>query len=236
LKGIGPYTAAAIASFSFDEAVPVVDGNVFRVLARYFGVETDISSHVAKKEFTQLAHEVMDVNQPALFNQAMMEFGSLQCVPANPNCDECIFNDSCVALQKHKVALLPIKLKKTKVTTRFLNYLVLKDEKGFLLVQKRAAKGIWHNLYEFPLVETEEEIQVGHFYSHDFQNLYFQNRIEEIVPFEEKSITHKLSHQNLIIRFWNVSVSGILENGIHAEEVKKLPFPIVLFNFIEKNL
>lgn len=236
LKGIGPYTAAAIASFSFDEAVPVVDGNVFRVLARYFGVETDISSHAAKKEFTQLAHEVMDVNQPALFNQAMMEFGSLQCVPANPNCDECIFNDSCVALQKKKVALLPIKLKKTKVTTRFLNYLVLKDEKGFLLVQKRVAKGIWHNLYEFPLVETEEEIQEGHFYSDEFQNRYFQNPIEEIVPFEEKSITHKLSHQNLIIRFWNVSVSGILENGIHPEEAKKLPFPIVLFNFIEKNL
>jgi A/G-specific adenine glycosylase len=236
LKGIGPYTAAAIASFSFDEAVPVVDGNVFRVLARYFGVETDISSHIAKKEFTQLAHEVMDVNQPALFNQAMMEFGSLQCVPANPNCDECIFNDSCVALQKNKVALLPIKLKKTKVTTRFLNYLVLKDEKGFLLVQKRVAKGIWHNLYELPLVETEEEIQVGHFYSDEFQNRYFQNPIVEIVPFEEKSITHKLSHQNLIIRFWNVSVSGILENGIHPEEAKKLPFPIVLFNFIEKNL
>jgi A/G-specific adenine glycosylase len=236
LKGIGPYTAAAIASFSFDEAVPVVDGNVFRVLARYFGVETDISSHAAKKEFNQLAQEVMDVKQPALFNQAMMEFGSLQCVPANPNCETCIFNDSCVALQKKKVQLLPVKLKKTKVTTRYLNYLVLKDEKGLLLVQKRVAKGIWHNLYEFPLVETEEEIQVGHFYSHDFQNLYFQNPIEEIVPFEEKSITHKLSHQNLIIRFWNVSVSGILENGIHPEEAKKLPFPIVLFNFIEKNL
>lgn len=236
LKGIGPYTAAAIASFSFDEAVPVVDGNVFRVLARYFGVETDISSHAAKKEFTQLAHEVMDVNQPALFNQAMMEFGSLQCVPANPNCVLCIFNDSCVALQKKKVALLPIKLKKTKVTTRYLNYLVLKDEKGFLLVQKRATKGIWHNLYEFPLVETEEEIQVSHFYSDDFQNHYFQNPIQQIIPFEEKSITHKLSHQNLIIRFWNVSVSGILQNGIHPEETKKLPFPIVLFNFIEKNL
>jgi len=236
LKGIGPYTAAAIASFSFDEAVPVVDGNVFRVLARYFGVETDISSHAAKKEFNQLAQEVMDVKQPALFNQAMMEFGSLQCVPANPNCETCIFNDSCVALQKKKVTLLPLKLKKTKVSTRYLNYLVVKDEKGFVLIQKRASKGIWHNLYEFPLLETDEEIQVGHFYLDEFQNLYFQNPIEEIIPFEENSITHKLSHQNLIIRFWNVSVSGILENGIHPDEAKKLPFPIVLFNFIEKNL
>lgn len=236
LKGIGPYTAAAIASFSFDEAVPVVDGNVYRVLARYFGVETDISSHAAKNEFTSLAQEVMDVNQPALFNQAMMEFGSLQCVPVNPNCVTCVFNDSCVALQKKKVAILPIKLKKTKVTTRYLNFLVVKDERGFLLVQKRTAKGIWHNLYEFPLLETEEEIQMNHFYSNDFQNHYFHNSIEEMVPFEEKSISHKLSHQNLIIRFWNVSVSGILENGIHPDEAKKLPFPIVIFNFIEKNL
>lgn len=236
LKGIGPYTAAAIASFSFDEQVPVVDGNVFRVLARYFGVETDISSHTAKKEFTQLAHEVLDVNQPALFNQAMMEFGSLQCVPANPNCDACVFNDSCVALQQKKVALLPLKLKKTKVTTRYLNYLVVKDEKGFLLVQKRTAKGIWHNLYEFPLLETEQEISVDFFHSDAYQNHYFKNPIEEIVSYAEKSITHKLSHQNLIIRFWNVSVLGILENGIHPDEAKKLPFPIVLFNFIEKNL
>jgi A/G-specific adenine glycosylase len=236
LKGIGPYTAAAIASFSFEEPVPVVDGNVFRVLARYFGVETDISSHSAKKEFTQLAQELIDVKQPALFNQAMMEFGSLQCIPANPNCEQCVFNDSCVALQKKKVQLLPIKLKKTKVTSRFLNYLIVKDERDFLLVQKRAAKGIWHNLYEFPLVETEMEIQSDYFNSEQFQNSFFSNTIVEIIPFEGKSITHKLSHQNLFIRFWKVSVSEVLENGIHPNEAKKLPFPIVLFNFIEKNL
>lgn len=236
LKGVGPYTAAAIASFSFGEAVPVVDGNVFRVLARYFGVETDISSHAAKKEFTQLAQELIDLNQPALFNQAMMEFGSLQCVPANPNCDQCVFNDSCVALQRKNVHLLPIKLKKTKVTTRYLNYLVVADENGFFLVQKRDAKGIWHNLYEFPLVETNQEVQVDYFNSGNFQHSFFQNQIEAIIPFETKSITHKLSHQNLQIRFWKVIVSGVLEKGFQLEELKKLPFPIVLFNFIEKNL
>jgi len=236
LKGVGPYTAAAIASFSFGEVVPVVDGNVFRVLSRYFGVETDISSHAAKKEFTQLAQELIDVNQPALFNQAMMEFGSLQCVPANPNCDQCVFNDSCVALQKKKVQLLPIKLKKTKVTTRFLNYLIVKDERDFLLVQKRAAKGIWHNLYEFPLVETNQEVQVDYFDSGNFLHSFFQNPIETIIPFDTKSITHKLSHQNLQIRFWKLTVLGVLEKGIQPEDLKKLPFPIVLFNFIEKNL
>lgn len=236
LKGVGPYTAAAVSSFSFNEPVPVVDGNVFRVLARYFGVETDISSHQAKNEFTQLAQELLDVNRPALFNQAMMEFGSLQCVPVNPDCNQCVFNDRCVALQKNKVNQLPVKLKKTKVTTRYLNYLIVEDEKGLLLVQKRTAKGIWHNLYEFPLIETESEIKGDAFISAAIPNQFFQNGIESIVPFEEKSITHKLSHQNLWIRFWKVTVSGTLEKGMDLEEVKKLPFPIVLFNFIEKNL
>nr|WP_321539525.1 A/G-specific adenine glycosylase [Flavobacterium piscinae] len=114
LKGIGSYTAATIASFSQKEVVPVVDGNVFRILARYFDVETDISSATAKKEFTALANELIDSKQPDVFNQALMEFGALQCVPKNPNCSICVFKDSCAALQKKKVDLLPIKLKKRK--------------------------------------------------------------------------------------------------------------------------
>ena len=124
LKGIGSYTASAIASFCFDEKVAVLDGNVYRVLSRYFGVETDISSSKAKKEFQNLADEVLDKNRPALFNQAIMEFGALQCVPKNPNCEVCVLNDSCLALKDKKVAQLPVKVKKTKVKKRFLNYLI----------------------------------------------------------------------------------------------------------------
>src|SRR5690606_28672368 len=111
LKGIGSYPAAAISSFSNDENVAVLDGNVYRVLSRYFGIETDISSSQGKKEFQEMADEVLDKKRPALFNQAIMEFGALQCVPKNPNCEVCVFNDSCVALQKNKVAQLPVKLK-----------------------------------------------------------------------------------------------------------------------------
>ena len=114
LKGVGDYTAAAIASFSYNEAVPVVDGNVFRVLSRYFDLDTDIAQAFAKKEFAALAFELMPKDTPATFNQAIMEFGALQCVPKNPDCAVCVFNESCAALQKKKVELLPVKSKKSK--------------------------------------------------------------------------------------------------------------------------
>jgi A/G-specific adenine glycosylase len=160
LKGIGEYTAAAIASFSHNEAVPVVDGNVFRVLSRYFDIETDISLATAKKEFSELALELMPKNDPATFNQAIMEFGALQCVPKSPDCKNCIFNSSCAALQKKKVQYLPVKLKKVKISYRFFNYIVFEDDKLNTLIQKRDQKGIWQNLYEFPLIETETELNL----------------------------------------------------------------------------
>lgn len=157
LKGVGEYTAAAIASFSYNEAVPVVDGNVFRVLSRYFDIETDIAQAYAKKEFAALAFELMPKDNPAIFNQAIMEFGALQCVPKSPNCQICVFSESCAALQKKKVDQLPVKSKKLKVRNRYFNYLMLSDAEEKTLIQKRTAKGIWHNLYEFPLIETLQE-------------------------------------------------------------------------------
>lgn len=235
LKGIGTYTAAAIASFSQKEVVPVVDGNVFRVLARYFDVETDISSATAKKEFTALANELIDKKQPDLFNQALMEFGALQCVPKNPNCSGCIFNESCAALQKKKVDLLPIKLKKTKVTQRFFNYLVLEDERGNSLIQQRTSKGIWHNLYEFPLIESENEMSEKGIIEKIAATSFLTNKLISIKAYDEKSILHILSHQRLKIRFWDIKVDGSIESGMSKEALKKFPFPIVIFNFIEKN-
>ena len=141
LKGIGEYTAAAIASFAYNEVVPVVDGNVFRVLSRYFDIETDIASASAKKEFSAIALELIPKDNPALFNQAIMEFGALQCVPKSPNCSDCIFNQSCAALQKKKVDQLPVKLKKLKVRNRFFNYLIFSDEVENTIIQKRTDKG-----------------------------------------------------------------------------------------------
>lgn len=236
LKGVGEYTAAAIASFSYNEVVPVVDGNVFRVLSRYFDVETDIAQASAKKEFTALAYELMPKDNPAIFNQAIMEFGALQCVPKNPNCGICIFNESCAALQKKKVDQLPVKLKKLKVRKRYFNYLVATDDNESTLIQKRTDKGIWHNLYEFPLLETEKE-QDFDFVAERVQNDYFKgNAIASMLEYNEKSIIHKLSHQHLHIKFWKVAVKGTIKNGIDIETLRTYPFPIVIHNFIEKDL
>ncbi|MBC7846751.1 MAG: A/G-specific adenine glycosylase [Flavobacterium sp.] len=235
LKGVGEYTAAAIASFSYNEAVPVVDGNVFRVLSRYFDVETDIAAASAKKEFAALAFELMPKDNPAIFNQAIMEFGALQCVSKSPNCDVCVFNTSCAALQKKKVDQLPVKLKKTKVRNRFFNYLVVSDDNENTVIQKRTAKGIWHNLYEFPLIETDAP-EGFDFISANIQNEFFKNNtLISIEGCNDKSIIHKLSHQHLHIKFWKIKVDGTIENGIDAVTLKTFPFPIVIFNFIETN-
>jgi A/G-specific adenine glycosylase len=234
LKGIGEYTAAAIASFSFNEVVPVVDGNVFRVLSRYFDIETDISLASAKKEFSELALELMPKNDPATFNQAIMEFGALQCVPKNPDCSNCIFNSSCAALQKKKVQNLPVKLKKTKISYRFFNYIVFEDNQLNTLIQKRDQKGIWHNLYEFPLIETERELdldEASELISNKYQSEY---EITRISNWNTKGQIHKLSHQHLNINFWKVKVKGEILGAFKGETIKKFPFPKVIFNFIEE--
>lgn len=235
LKGVGEYTAAAIASFSYNEVVPVVDGNVFRVLSRYFDIESDIALATTKKEFTALAAELIPKDNPALFNQAIMEFGALQCVPKNPDCSVCVFNDSCVALQKKKVDQLPVKSKKLKVRNRYFNYLVIQDEANQTLIQKRTHKGIWHNLYEFPLIETEKEEGFDYISNAINQDFFKNNPVTSILEPNEKSIIHKLSHQHLHIKFWEIKVKGKVDKGISQEELKTFPFPIVIHNFIEKD-
>lgn len=234
LKGVGEYTAAAIASFSYNETVPVVDGNVFRVLSRYFDIESDIALPATKKEFTELAYELMPKDNPAIFNQAIMEFGALQCVPKNPDCSVCVFNESCIALQKKKVTVLPVKSKKLKVTNRFFNYLILEDVLGNTLIQKRTSKGIWHNLYEFPLLETGEIVDFD-FISKTIQDGFFSSY--NVIGIEECShatVIHKLSHQHLHIQFWKIKINQVIDNGLDFKTLKTFPFPIVIYNFIEK--
>lgn len=232
LKGIGEYTAAAIASFSYNETVPVVDGNVFRVLSRYFDVETDIASSGAKKEFAQLAAALIPKEKANIFNQAIMEFGALQCVPRNPDCTVCVFNDSCLALQKKKVVQLPVKSKKLKVTDKYFNYLVFSDENDKTIIGKRTQKGIWHNLYEFPLIETISPEADDTILALIQNQAFVENEIVLIESSEE--IKHKLSHQHLHIKFWKVTVKGNLSNGIDWESASKFPYPVVIYNFIEK--
>lgn len=235
LKGVGDYTAAAIASISYGEAVPVVDGNVYRVLSRVFGVDTDISSGGAKKQFTELAASLMPKGQAPEFNQAMMEFGALQCVPKNPDCNICIFNKDCVAFATGRVDKLPVKLKKTKVTDRYFNYLVVKDAKGKSIVRKRTGKGIWHNLYEFPLLETDGHIPSGQMIVliENFEGLGFAPK--KIMLLNDVPVIHKLSHQHLSIRFWEIKADESLSEALDVGVLKTFPFPTVIHNFIENH-
>jgi len=207
---------------------------VFRVLSRYFDVETDIALASAKKEFAALAFELMPKDNPATFNQAIMEFGALQCVPKSPNCSICVFNDSCAALQKNKVDQLPVKSKKVKVRNRYFNYLVVEDENENTVIQKRTSKGIWQNLYEFPVIETDKVEDYEYVYGQVQENFFKDNEVVSFIGYNEESIIHKLSHQHLYIKFWKVSLKGTVENGINNEVLKTFPFPIVIHNFIEK--
>jgi A/G-specific adenine glycosylase len=235
LKGIGEYTAAAIASFAYNEPVPVVDGNVFRVVSRYFGIESDISTGKTKKEFTALAAELLSKEQPALFNQAIMEFGAMHCTPKNPDCENCIFNSSCVALQKGLVGQLPFKSKKIKIRKRYFNYIVLQDKKGNTKIQQRTDKGIWHNLYEFPLFETTQEEGFETIAPLIKNDTDFGDSVVSIQEANPISLIHKLSHQHLYIKFWKVTVNNTLTDGVNPEQLRTYPFPIVIHNFIEED-
>lgn len=235
LKGVGEYTAAAIASFSYNEPVAVLDGNVFRVLSRYFNVDSDISLPKTKAEFQKLAQEVLAKDNPALFNQAIMEFGALQCVPKNPDCNSCVLNSSCAGLQYKRVNELPVKNKKIKISKRYLNYLVLKDVEGKMIVQKREGKGIWENLYEFPLIETKAQLSDSETIS-QIENLdFFEHKPKEIIVLNPDIIVHKLSHQHLFIRFFELQFETKLPDSKSISEIEKLPFPIVFHNFMASN-
>ncbi|HEY9185390.1 MAG TPA: A/G-specific adenine glycosylase [Salegentibacter sp.] len=234
LKGVGDYTASAIASICYNEIVPVVDGNVYRVLSRCFDVETPINSTAGVKEFKLLAWELIDKEHPSLFNQGLMEFGALHCKPRNPLCNTCPFNDICLALKHNKIKELPVKLKKTKVKKRYFNYLVFSSEENRTLLEKRKGKGIWEGLYEFPLIETAEPPTSETFISEE-EILEKTGAIaSEISLFNEKPVVHKLSHQHIYTHFWMVN-SGTLLNGIPVGEVKKYPVPVLIQNFLEES-
>lgn len=231
LGGVGPYTAAAIASFSYDEAVPVVDGNVYRVLARHFGIETDIAHSSARAIFTEFAASLMPENEAANANQAIMEFGALQCVPRNPDCQKCVMQSTCVAFKVGKVNELPVKSKKKPVKIRHFNYLLIRDSLDKIALRKRTAKDIWQNLYEFPLIETNSAVNID-----DLTPMVLEIR-EDASVYEtaDYDVVHKLSHQHLHIKFWDVRVNGILNNGIATEDLHKYALPTALLNYVEKN-
>jgi A/G-specific adenine glycosylase len=234
LKGIGAYTAAAISSFAANESRAVVDGNVFRVLARYFGISEPINSNAGKKLFAKLAQELIEGQVPAIYNQAIMEFGALQCKP-KPNCESCPLLHGCYALKHKQVTLLPVKLKLVKVKERWFNYLVASDSESVLMKQRQLGD-IWQKLYDFPLIETSAAT--------DLSNPDFINRVKEIFgkdviirPVSQKK--HLLTHQIIYVQFF-VLENYMINFNEHAEiksvlvgDFKLLPHPKVISDFIE---
>jgi A/G-specific adenine glycosylase len=232
LKGIGDYTASAIASICFNEPTAVVDGNVYRVLSRYFGVKTAINSSAGIKEFKALAQTLIDESQPGTYNQAIMDFGALHCKPQNPLCETCPFADSCVALEKKLTKELPIKEKKIKVRNRYFNFLVVKTEADKTILSERKGKGIWQGLYQFPLIESNTNIDKNELVSSEEFITLFPNETT-ISLFNKKEIVHKLSHQHLYTQFWIVETATSSEAKIKWNSIKKYPVPVLIANFLE---
>lgn len=240
LKGIGDYTASAIASICFNEPEPVVDGNVYRVLSRYFGIDTPINSVEGIKQFKVLARKVMDADNIRDYNQGIMEFGAMQCAPKNPDCAKCPLNDSCWALQNKNVDQLPVKINKTKVKKRFFNYIVPVIENGVqkgTILRQRKGKGIWQNLFEFPLIESESEIDFSQLIQR-LPEVLILDESPEIYRGNEKMIVHKLSHQHLHTNFWIVKTNEKLEGVIPLSEIENYAVPVLIADFIKtyKNL
>lgn len=198
LKGVGNYTAAAIASFAFGEAVAVVDGNVFRVLSRVFGIAEDIASGKGKRTFEDFANKIIPRQNPGEYNQAIMEFGALQCVPKNPDCATCPLTQSCFAYNKGMVEVLPVKSKKVKVKERYFQYAHIQCGEE-TVVKQRAEGDIWQGLFDFPLQEFKEGKWLSEGNHHFFDAL---NQIETIdVVKDEHIYKHILTHQRIFANF-----------------------------------
>ncbi|MCD8167194.1 MAG: A/G-specific adenine glycosylase, partial [Bacteroides sp.] len=239
LKGVGEYTAAAICSIAYDLPHAVVDGNVYRVLARYYGIDLPIDSTEGKKYFKELADRLMDPEYPGEYNQAIMDFGALQCVPQSPKCLFCPLTEGCVALQQGTVARLPVKQHKTKVTDRFFNYLFIHDGE-YTYLRKRVQEDIWKNLYEFPLVETPGEITPEElFHLKEYRELF--GSAEPPLPVPVLSgVRHVLSHRIIHTVFYEVVLpasADIREEfiKIKREEIEQYPVSRLMKIFLEKN-
>ncbi len=238
LKGIGEYTAAAISSFANNESKAVVDGNVYRVLSRYFGIQEPINSTVGKKIFAELAQSLIVDQDSAIYNQAIMEFGALQCKPKSPLCAICPLQIDCYALKNNKVDVLPVKLKKVKIRERWFNYFVAVNDTSILTKQRKAGD-VWQQLFDFPLIETAAD---------PFEQMEeFMEAVKDqfgeavkITPITRKK--HLLTHQIIYVQFFGLD-NYIINFNLHPDiksvalsDFKALPHPKVIGDFIEMHL
>ena len=238
LKGVGDYTAAAICSIAYGLPYAVVDGNVYRILSRLMGISVPIDSSSGKREFALLANELLDRRLPGEYNQAIMDFGALQCLPQSPQCESCPLAGRCVAYASGTVSQFPVKQHRTTTKNRFFNYIYVRAG-AYTFISKREADDIWRNLYELPLVETEEEVGEEEFYA--------LPQLQRLVAEKEKpqfrllcrGVKHVLSHRVIYANFYEAvlpentkSFSSCLK--IREEELDKYPVSRLVSLFLEK--
>jgi A/G-specific adenine glycosylase len=241
LKGVGPYTASAIASICFDEPTPVVDGNVMRVVARLFGISMPVNIPSGQKAIYETCNLILDRKRPGKFNQAIMEFGALLCTPRIPGCIFCPLQLRCEAYRTGKVESLPTKIKPAKPRTRYFNYLVVvhddKDGDQVIYIKKRSGKDIWEGLYELPLIETARASEPEELYGSAEWNAVFKQQPIDILEYSD-NYKHQLSHQTIHARFVFIRVEGIPEGAdswkrVKISELQGFPIPRLIDRYLK---
>ena len=235
LKGIGPYTAAAISSICFNEKRAAVDGNVYRILARVFNIDTAINSPEGIKEFQELANSLICETNPGEYNQGMMDLGATICTPKNPKCNECPLKSKCIAHDIRRINKLPVKIKKTKIKHRYFHYFCIEFDSNFLM-KKRTQKDIWKNLYDFPLIEGNKKVLENEFQYKKLLDSILENDKE--IYRTTKHYEHQLSHQKLNITIEYIKAKKINKNiafiKVNRMQVKELPIPKPIERFFEE--
>ncbi len=236
LKGVGEYTAAAIASFAYDIPVVVNDGNVSRVLSRLFGIKKYINTTAGKYEIKALAQKIMDYKKPGIFNQAIMEFGALKCTPRNPGCISCPFKLQCVANKTNTVEKYPLRQVKGKSRIRYFNYLVILQHQ-YLIFRQRSEKDIWQSLYEFPLIETSAQLDIKQLKKYSEWHDIFGDVVYQLInttgPFK-----HQLTHQTIMANFYMIIIKdNQVKNKknfqyMEYNQIKNLPVPRLIDRYI----
>jgi A/G-specific adenine glycosylase len=238
LKGIGEYTAAAIGSFAFNLPHPVVDGNVSRFISRFAGIKEPINETRGLKKIKLVIDEVFNPSRAADFNQAIMEFGALQCKPKNPSCNNCVFNTTCFAYENNCVNELPYKKSKTKIKHRYFNYIIIKDNKHQTFIEKRTGNDIWKQLYQFPLIESENRIDIETLIQHPELKKWLGKTRPVIHHFSEGTkhvLTHRIIHASFIEI--NANIKNIPKHWISVpvEKIEKFAVPVLIENYLKKS-
>lgn len=231
LPGIGTYTAAAICSFAYNLPYAVLDGNVYRVLSRLQNDSTPTDSNEGKKHFTHLAQELLEKNQPGIFNQAIMDFGATVCKPQAPKCNECILRNDCNAFKNNTVHLLPVKAKKLTIKERYFTFFVIACQNQ-IVIEHRKNKDIWKNLYQFPMIEDKTIDAIAK------SNSIFKNQKDIDFIVENITLLQRLTHQKIHASFIKISIkekNQVIKKGllwVNNAQLKKYPFPKLLNNYL----